>query len=146
MSAIVPSAADDLVGAYLGALARGDVAGVLRLFAPDAVVHSPLYGPRPAREFYPALFADTGSSRLIPRGTTEGRTVDGGRLVAFWFGFDWTLASGAPAPFDVVDLAELDADGRIATLRIVYDTVTVRPAFEAETGTSHRADPARPEG
>jgi hypothetical protein len=35
-----------------------------------------------------------------------------------------------------VDLAELDENGQITTLRIVYDTVDVRPVFEQETGTS----------
>jgi hypothetical protein len=31
-------------------------------------------------------------------------------------------------------LLELDADGLIERLRIVYDTVDVRPAFERDTG------------
>ncbi|WP_414166829.1 hypothetical protein ACMATS_03485 [Streptoverticillium reticulum] len=46
---------------------------------------------------------------------------------------------GPRPPFDVVDVAELADDGRIATLRIVYDTVDVRPAFEAEKGSSWRS-------
>ncbi|MEV6737147.1 hypothetical protein AB0N14_09515 [Streptomyces sp. NPDC051104] len=37
-----------------------------------------------------------------------------------------------------MDLAELDEDGRITTLGIVYDTVEVRPVFERETGSSWR--------
>ncbi|MFF4410806.1 hypothetical protein ACFY2W_16155 [Streptomyces sp. NPDC001262] len=49
------------------------------------------------------------------------------------------LPSGAEAPFDVVDVAELADDGRIATLRIAYDTVDIRPAFEAEKGSSWRS-------
>lgn len=44
------------------------------------------------------------------------------------------LPDGTAAPFDVVDLAELDDDGRVRSIRIVYDTVDVRPAFEAATG------------
>jgi hypothetical protein len=48
-------------------------------------------------------------------------------MLAFWFHFDWRLPSGRQAPFDVVDLAELDDDGRISSLRIIYDTVEVRP-------------------
>ena len=129
---------DDLVQRYLAALERADASAVLELFTPDAVVHSPLYGPCPAARFYPSLFADTGSSRLTLRGVTHGQTVDGTSLVTFWFHFDWRLPSGAAAPFDVVDVAELSDDGRIAVLRIVYDTVDVRPVFEAETGSSWR--------
>ncbi|MFE0104574.1 nuclear transport factor 2 family protein [Streptomyces sp. NPDC059009] len=128
--------AGELVSAYLAGLERADAEAVLELFAPGAVVHSPLYGPKPATEFYPELFADTSRSRLTLLGVMEGRGRDGAALVSFWFHFDWRLPSGAAAPFDVVDLAELAEDGRIATLRIVYDTVDVRPVFERETGTS----------
>ncbi|MQY03796.1 nuclear transport factor 2 family protein [Actinomadura macrotermitis] len=130
--------AAELVSAYLAGLERADTEAVLKLFAPGAVVHSPLYGPKPATEFYPELFAGTGSSRLTLRSVTEGRTRQGTALISFWFHFDWRLPSGAAAPFDVVDLAELAEDGRIATLRIVYDTVDVRPTFERETGASWR--------
>lgn len=130
--------AADLVPAYLSALERADPDAVLELFAPGAVVHSPLYGPMPATDFYPALFADTSRSQLTLKGTAEGTTEDGRRLLTFWFHFDWRLPSGTEAPFDVVDVAELTDDGRIATLRIVYDTVDVRPAFEREKGASWR--------
>ncbi|MFK0202422.1 nuclear transport factor 2 family protein [Streptomyces lavendulae] len=135
--------AAELVSAYLDALERADVEAVLRLFAPDAMVHSPLYGPKPATEFYPELFADTSRSHLTLLAVMEGRNQQGTQLVSFWFHFDWRLPSGVAAPFDVVDLAELSQDGRIAELRIVYDTVNVRPVFEGETGTSWRASTDR---
>ena len=45
-----------LADAYLAALEAADEARVLALFTGDAIVHSPLYGPVPAAEFYPALF------------------------------------------------------------------------------------------
>ena len=127
-----------LVATYLSAVERADVDEMLKLFTPDAVVHSPLYGPMPAVRFYPALFADTGESRLTLKGILEGRSEGNGRLLAFWFHFDWRLPSGRQAPFEVMDLAELSDDGRISSLRLIYDTVDVRPAFEAETGASWR--------
>ncbi len=34
----------------------------------------------------------------------------------------------------MVDVAELDEGGLISSIRIIYDTVAVRPAFEAATG------------
>ncbi|KQP85207.1 nuclear transport factor 2 family protein [Aeromicrobium sp. Leaf291] len=118
---------------YLEALEAGDLAGVLALFAPDATVVSPLYGTLPATEFYPLLLADTGQSRLTLRTTMTGE-VDGRTVVSLWFDFDWTLASGEPAPFTVVDVAELDADGRIDRLHIVYDTAPIRAAFDRQRG------------
>lgn len=117
----------DLVARYLAAVETADVDAVLELFSDDGTVHSPLYGVRPASEFYPLLFADTAESRLTLRRTFR----DGDDAVAFWFDFDWTLSDGTPAPFSVVDMAELDADGRIRDLHIVYDTAPLRAAFDA---------------
>jgi hypothetical protein len=122
---------EQLVDEYLAALAQGSIERVLALFAPTGRVDSPLYGTLPATEFYPALFADTGRSRLTLRTTMEGQ-LGGLPVVSFWFDFDWTLANGEPAPFTVVDVAELDADGLITTLHIVYDTASIRAAFERQ--------------
>jgi SnoaL-like protein len=115
-----------VVDEYLRAVEGRDIARLLPLFAGGALVHSPLYGTVPATEFYPRLFADTRAATLTLRATLRGPG-----LVAFWFDFDWTLADGRPAPFEAVDIAELDDAGRIRALHIIYDTVRVRPAFEA---------------
>jgi hypothetical protein len=134
----VSEAPHPIVAAYLRAVEDGDVAGMLALFADGAIVHSPLYGTLPATEFYPALFADTGSASLTLLGTMRGTSIEGRALLSFLFHFDWVLPNGTRAPFDVVDVAELDDDGLISSIRIVYDTVDVRPAFEADTGTTSR--------
>lgn len=125
---------DDLVARYLRALGDADLPAMLGLFADGAVVHSPLYGDLPATGFYPALFADTGAATLTPLGSMRGESASGSTLVSFLFHFDWVLPGGTRAPFDVVDVAELDDAGLITSLRIIYDTVHVRPAFEADTG------------
>lgn len=133
---------DELVTTYLHALATADADLAVSLFSEDAVVHSPLYGPVAPRDFYPALFADTSASNLRLIGTMTGQDVDGARLVSFFFHFDWRLPSGRPAPFDVVDVARLTPGGLIDRLHLLYDTVTVRPAFEAETGRPSWRPPA----
>jgi SnoaL-like domain len=128
------AAAQRLAEAYLGALGSADLTAVIGLFSDGALVHSPLYGPTAATDFFPALFRDTAESRLTLRGVTQGTKADGTALVSIWFHFDWQLPSGRKAPFDVIDMLELTDDGRIASLHIVYDTAQVRPAFEQETG------------
>ena len=121
---------DHLVNEYLASLEAADADRVIALFTPDGSVESPLYGTMPAAEFYPVLFADTASSRLTLRttmtGSTEGRTI-----VSFWFDFDWILSTGKPAPFTVVDVAELNEAGLVERLHIVYDTHPIRDAFNA---------------
>lgn len=126
MDALSP---DELVTAYLQALSSADVDAAVRLFAAGGVVHSPLYGTRPAREFYLALFADTSRSVLTLRRTLVSADA---ASVAFWFDFDWTLADGTPAPFTVVDVAELDEAGSIRDLHIVYDTHPLRDSWERQ--------------
>jgi SnoaL-like domain len=125
-----------LADAYLDALGRADLTAMLALFGDAALVHSPLYGPVPASAFYPELFGDTAQARLTLRGVTQGGAAGGRPLVNIWFRFDWQLPDGRQAPFEVVDVLELGADGRVEALHIVYDTVDVRPAFEQSTGKS----------
>jgi len=134
------------VETYLSALREADVEQVLSLFAPEALVHSPLYGVMAPADFYPALFADTSAAKLELRSVMHGHDTSGVRTMSFWFHFDWRLPSGAAAPFDVIDAVTLDDDGRFTSLHIIYDTVDVRPAFEAETGRRswRSAVPGRP--
>jgi len=127
-----------IVAAYLQAIRDADADAMLTLFADGAIVHSPLYGTLPATEFYPTLFADTSSAEVTLLGTMRGTSVEGRALLSFLFHFDWVLPGGTAAPFDVVDVAELDDAGLISSIRIVYDTVDVRPAFEADTGKRSR--------
>ena len=119
----------ELIDEYLAALEVGDAGRVLALFAPDGIVHSPLYGAVSAHQFYPTLFADTAELRLKLRRVFR----DDREAVAFWFDFAWVLADGTPAPFTVVDIAELTKDGLIASLHIVYDTAPIRGDFERAT-------------
>lgn len=114
---------------YLAALEAADVQRILSLFTTDAVIHSPLYGDMPAKDFYPALFADTAESKLALKAVLHGEH-DGTATVAFWFDFGWTLANGSPAPFSVVDIAKLNSDGLITELHIIYDTAPIRTLFE----------------
>jgi len=132
----VPTSADDLVTTYLRALTTADAGLATSLFAEDGVVHSPLYGPRPPEDFYRALFAETSQANLTLKSVMSGVDTAGQTTVGFWFHFDWRLPSGAAAPFDVVDVATLGSNGLIKDLHIIYDTVDVRPAFEAEVGRS----------
>jgi hypothetical protein len=121
----------ELIDEYLAALEVGDAERVLALFASDGIVHSPLYGSVPARQFYPTLFADTAEAKLTLRRVFR----DDREAVAFWFDFAWVLADGTPAPFTVVDIAELTEDGLIADLRIIYDTSPIRGDVQQATRT-----------
>ncbi|EOT1824008.1 nuclear transport factor 2 family protein [Vibrio vulnificus] len=123
--------ANTIANKYLDALEKADIEKVLSLFTPDATVSSPLYGECKATDFYPELFGDTRSSKITLNGVMEGKsTRECTDLISIWFDFDWTLANGEPAPFNVVDVLEVDKDSRLITkLNIVYDTFNIRRSF-----------------
>ena len=123
-----------MVDEYLAALEAADTTRMLALFDDGATVNSPLYGLMPAREFYPRLFQDTAQSTLRLRSVMVGETTECRPTVAFWFDFHWILSDGALAQFTVVDVAELDQDGHILTLHILYDTAPLRASFNALRG------------
>lgn len=120
----------DLCQRYLTALNTGDLAGVCALFVPEAVVVSPLYGTRPAHEFYADLFADTARSQTTL--LTLFETASSKRSVALHFRYVWTLSSGKVVEFECVDVFELATDGNAFTrMTIIYDTAPLRADFDA---------------
>src|SRR5688572_10142452 len=79
--------ADELVATYLRALSAADAPLAISLFADGGLIHSPLYGPLPATEFYPALFADTSRADLTLKSVMQGIDQEGAHTLSFWFHF-----------------------------------------------------------
>lgn len=129
---LTQAAARQLAERYLTALAAADVAGILSLFAPDAEVHSPLYGLLPAAHFYPRLMRDTTRSEVALHDVLIHAEK---QSLAIYFHYRWQLADGQWSAFDCMDWLQLDAEGRILSLHIVYDTAATRPAFSAQRNT-----------
>ena len=120
---------EDLCHRYLSALNTGDLEGVRALFTPVAEIVSPLYGVRPAHDFYAELFADTSRSETTLLNVFDSSAE--GRSVALHFRYVWTLASGKVVEFECVDVFELAADRqRFSRMTIIYDTAPLRADFE----------------
>lgn len=113
---------------YLNSLAQGDLEGILGLFAPTALVKSPLYGKMTAAAFYHNLFKDTQSSEVQLK---DVLTNEENLSACLFFAYTWTLASGAKVEFEVIDYLQLNKEGLIELLQIVYDTRHSRHAYEA---------------
>ncbi|MGP6088562.1 nuclear transport factor 2 family protein [Antarctobacter jejuensis] len=121
---------ENLCHRYLAALNAGDLDGVRALFTPDAEILSPLYGARPAHDFYAELFADTTRSQTSLLNVFDSSAQ--GRTVALHFRYVWTLASGKVVDFECVDVFELAEDRQHFTrMTIIYDTAPLRADFEA---------------
>ncbi len=112
---------------YIECLAKGDVAGVIDLFAENGKVHSPIYGEKLASDFYQTLASDTLSSELKLKEVFEN--ADSGNI-ALYFEYRWTVKSGKIVIFDVVDIIAFDEQNKITELKIIYDTVVSRNLVE----------------
>lgn len=109
----------DLGARYIKALQKGELQGILELFAPDAQVVSPVYGRLDAYQFYSALLADTRMSQLQLHHSICDR--EAGKL-AIYFTYYWTLKDDSQLIFDVVDILVLDNNHKIKGLSIIYDS------------------------
>ena len=115
-----------LARCYLAALEAAALDDVLALFAPGAQVDSPLYGALPAADFYPQLFRDTVRSRTRLLSVLGGRDVESGApTAAIHFHYEWDRGTDTVG-FDVVDVLQLDENGLILRLSILYDAGRTR--------------------
>ena len=132
---LTTTAATALAQRYLAALEAGDPDAIAALFAPGGIVVSPLYGRRPARDFYATLGGVTQNSRTTLKRVLATEPPE--RTLAFHFDYAWTLAGGEVVDFEVVDIVELaPGSDLIAVLTILYDTAPLRRAHEAAAARS----------
>ncbi len=117
------------IRAYLKALENADYQAIMELFAEEALVHSPLYGKRPAYDFYRDLFKDTSRSKITlidlfyhPEKNRASAN----------FLYEWTLGNGSHVFFDCVDIFDFDQRGTIVELKIIYDASSTRLALDSQ--------------
>lgn len=121
-----------VIQAYLDALAQGDLKQLLALFAPDAMVYSPLYGEKQASVFYPCLLQDSTASNIE---LLQIFRTAGSAHAAVNFLYHWTLASGEQVTFDCVDIFHFNAEDQITALKIIYDASQTRSALQRAQNT-----------
>lgn len=113
---------------YLRGLEVGSDDEIIKLFSPNAVVHSPLYGKIQAQKFYQDLFKDTSKSTITLMNVFVSQ--DNPKIAAVHFRYGWILKNGTRTSFECVDVFRFDKDGKIKELTIIYDTSKIRNAHE----------------
>ncbi len=116
------------IKSYLNRLEVGSAEEIIKLFSPDSIVHSPLYGETQAKKFYQDLFKDTSKSKITLMNILISQSNP--NIAAGHFRYDWILKDGTPTSFECVDIFRFDKDGKIKELTIIYDTSKIRPAHE----------------
>ena len=118
----------DVIKLYLQALESGNYDDIIRLFAEDATVVSPLYGTVKASDFYKNLLKDTEKSKITLLDIFISKNSE--YVGAAYFHYEWTLNNGNTVSFECVDVFEFSEDGKIKKLKIIYDTHKARQIFE----------------
>lgn len=115
------------LAAYVERINAGDAAGVLALFAPDAVIEDPIGSPVKSGEDLPRWFADTVAfaTHILPVAPIRGSHADEALLV-----FDVTFTPpGSPRMrIRSADAFRLGPDGRIIALRAFWGPEDCEPA------------------
>ncbi len=118
----------EIILQYLDGLESGNVENIVSLFSDDAIVHSPLYGDMPAKDFFKSLVADTNKSDISLIDIFN--SIDKLDTCAAHFRYHWTLKDGTATSFECVDVFQLNELGKIKMLTIIYDTHKTRSFFD----------------
>ena len=108
---------------YLQFLENGEIDKVIELFDENGIVESPIYGVKKASVFYRELQNDTSKSELKLKGIFEQNDSN---TIALYFLYKWTLKNNKIVEFDVVDIIDINTEGKITKLKIIYDTAISR--------------------
>ena len=119
---------ENIIQDYFRALESSDALTLTNLFSTNGIVHSPLYGDKPALDFYNDLINDTSASTISLLNTFTN--PDKPNIVAAHFRYDWTLKDGTKTNFECIDIFHFDEQNKIAELTIIYDTHKLRSIFD----------------
>jgi steroid delta-isomerase len=118
---------EETLRAYVDRINAGDAAGVLALFAPDAVIEDPIgSAPKSGKELG-QWFADTVAfeTRITPVAPIRGSHADEALLV---FDVEFTPPDSPRLRIRSADAFRLLPDGRIASLRAFWGPDDLEPA------------------
>lgn len=109
----------DTMTRYIALVDAGDVDGILALYANDAVVEDPVGQPPHRGIDAISRFYRDGMGQMAVRATLEGpvRATDNG-WGAMPFRVD--VLGDQPCHIDVIDVMELDAEGRIRSMKAYW--------------------------
>ena len=114
----------EIFARYAAYVTAGDVDGILSLYAPEASVEIPVGGPVHAGiDAVSAFYRDNElAKRLEIAGPTCTAGLEGAVPMRAWIDRD-----GALMELDVIDVAEIDEQGRLVRLRAFFDLEGARP-------------------
>lgn len=113
--------------AYVDRANAGDAAGLIALFAPDAVIEDPIGSPLKTGADIPAWFADTVAfdTRITPVAPLRGSHADEALLI---FDVEFTPPGGERMRIRSADACTFNDAGLITSLRAFWGPDDIEPA------------------
>ncbi len=106
---------------------KKDLEGLLPLLAPHAMVDSPTLGKKEALAFYRELFSKTKAFKVIIKDLFVN--PDKPHRVAAFTTFTWETMHGDKNSFETVVIFEMNPQGKIQHIHIIYDAQPAREAL-----------------
>jgi steroid delta-isomerase len=122
--------------AYFERVTKGDVDGILSLFADDAVIINPMTGEQgiTGKEALRAFYTNLTSSLVDYHAGPTDIVIDGNKLVAPLH-LEGKTKDGAPIVMNNLNFWTFDEKGKFKVLRIYMDTYPYRQALNQALGS-----------
>lgn len=111
---------------FYHAFEQMDFESVMSHFAPNGKVHSPTLGNMEAGPFYKELFSKTTHIKITIKDLLL--SAENSRVAAF-VDCSWKTKSGDSLMFEGVVIFDLNSQGKIQLVRIIYDAQRARDAL-----------------
>jgi hypothetical protein len=109
---------------YVKAVQQHDYNEVIVCFAENAIVVHPIFGTKPAPEFFKSLFTNTGSDHITVK--TVFDAADDPHTADVLFYDEWRTADGTEFNNDIVLVFRFDDAALVRKLTVIFDTFPVR--------------------
>lgn len=101
--------------------------GVLALFDPRAMVHSPTLGKKDAPKFYREMFSKSKQIKVVINDIFIN--PDQPHRLAAFTNLRWKMKDGEDVNAEVIVIFEINAEGKIQMVHIIYDAQAARDAL-----------------
>ena len=109
---------------YIEAIQQHDFDKVVACFAVNAIVVHPIFGTKPATEFFRELLSKTTADKIAVK--TIFYSADDPQSAAVLFSDEWKTADGTEFRNDMVLIFTFDDAALIEKLAVIFDTFPMR--------------------
>lgn len=109
---------------YIEAIQLHDFDKVVACFAANGIVVHPIFGTKPAREFFRELLSKTAADKITVK--TIFTSADDPHTTAVLFSDEWKTPEGTAFRNDIVLIFSFDDAALIEKLTVIFDTFPMR--------------------